>query len=121
MSHYVPNTPETMVLGAVTSWSMCLRVKTADNIGIAVRTTGTATGTWGVLYSNDYVSDADDVANSYARWDTYTLSTTPPAAAGAAQVFGIVIDAYEFAFVRVIFTGSAGAGVATITSQMKGN
>lgn len=93
-------------------------VKTAKLVGYAIRTTGTLAGTWSVQYSNDYVDGVDD-PTSDAKWDTYTLTTTPPAAAGSPQTFGITLDFYEFAFVRVKFTLTSGSGNVFIAAQFK--
>ena len=121
MSHYVTNTPDTsLTLGNATTVSQWINVQQGDNIGCAVRTAGTATGTWSVLYSNDFVPGVDSPTD-LTKWDTYTLATTPPAASGSAQKFGIAIDAFEFKYIRLQFTGSAGAGTATIVWQMKGS
>lgn len=120
MSKFVTNTPDTsLTLGNATTVSAPIQVQQGDNIGCAVRTTGTASGAWSVLYSNDYVPNVDSLSD-LTKWDTYTLSTTPPAAAGSAQKFGIAIDAFEFKFIRLQFAGTGGAGTSTIIWQMKG-
>jgi hypothetical protein len=110
---------ETMDLGA-TNRSSARPVVRYDNIGIAVRTTGTSAGAWSIQYSNDFIPGTD-ATSSDAKWDTYTLTTTPPAAAGAAQVFGITLDSFEFAWERIKYTYTSGAGSATIVTQLKGS
>src|SRR4051812_30481970 len=89
--------------GAATFRTRALNVGALNFIGYQVRSAGTATGSWSVQYSNDFVDGVDD-PTSDAKWDTYTLTTTPPNAAGAAQTFGIVLDDYEYKFVRIKFT-----------------
>jgi hypothetical protein len=110
---------ETINLGA-TIRSAAQQVTKYDNIGIAVRSTGTSAGTWTLQYSNDCAPIVDD-PTSDAKWDTYTLGTTPPAAAGAPQTFGIVVDNFEFACERVKYTYVSGAGSAFLVTQLKGN
>lgn len=80
-----------------------------DNIGFAVTTTGTASGTWTIQYSNDGVN-----------WDTYTTTTSPPAATGSPQTFGITLDFFEFAYVRIAFANTGGSGASSIKTQLKG-
>lgn len=108
---------ETVNIGS-TVRSTVLRVSNNSFIGYAIRTSGTASGTWAVQYSNDYVAGTDS-PSSDAKWDTYTLSSTPPAASGSPQTFGIVLDNYEYAFVRWIFTNTGGAGSALSVAQIK--
>ena len=48
------------------------------------------------------------------------LTTNPPDAAAAAQTFGIVLDDYEYKFVRIKFTRTAGTGTVEVWTQMKG-
>lgn len=98
---------ETISIGSTVN-STALRTNNIFLVGYSISTAGTATGTWGIQYSNDNVT-----------WDTYTLSTTPPAATGSPQVFGIVIDNYEFAFIRILFSGTGGSGSATIVAVTK--
>lgn len=126
MPHYLPNFTETINLGA-TVRSTALPVKVISFVGYALRTTGTAAGAWSIQYSNDFIPGfqpgafpAGDDPTSDAKWDTYTLTTTPPAAAGAPQTFGIVLDFYEYAFIRIKFTYASGAGSALIIAQSKG-
>lgn len=111
---------ETLSLAAGTDRSQPIAAATYDNIGIAVRSTGTASGTWTIHYSNDYQPGVDSLTDD-TKWDTYTLSTTPPAAAGSGQTFGVVVDSYEFAWIRTYFVNSGGTGSATIITNVKGN
>jgi hypothetical protein len=97
-----------------------MAVAVYDNLGIAFRTSGTASGAWAIRYSNDYQPGVDSLTDD-TKWDTYTLSSSPPAAAGSPQTFGILLDNYEFAWERVYFVGSGGSGSATIVTNMKGN
>ncbi len=112
------NAKEQITIGG-TVRSTAYRVDTLTVIGYAVRTTGTASGTWSIQYSNDYSPGVDD-PTSDAKWGTYTLGTSPPAASGSPQTFPIPIDFYEFKYIRIKFTGSGGTGVATIVLQAKG-
>lgn len=100
---------ETLSL-ATTGHSSVLRTSNVSMVGYSVSTTGTASGTWAIQYSNDNVT-----------WDTYNPSgfVGPPAAAGAPQVFAVILDNWEFAFLRILFTSSGGTGTATIVAQMK--
>ena len=102
---------ETMSLGT-TGTSTAQQVAAEDQLGFAVRTTGTASGTWLIQYSNDGLN-----------WDTYnpTGMTLPPAASGSPQTFGITINFYEFGWVRIQFTNTGGTGTATIQTQMRAN
>lgn len=118
MPKKITNHQETISLGA-TIRSAALNVQTAWTVGYAIRTSGTAAGSWSVQYSNDYVPGVDD-PTSDAKWDTYSLSTSPPDATGAAQTFGIALDSYEYAYARIKFTRTSGTGSAFIATQMKG-
>jgi len=119
MPHYTPYYADSTLNIGATVRSKPLNVGQAIAIGYAIRTTGTASGTWSVQYSNDFVDGVDD-PTSDAKWDTYTLSTTPPAASGSAQTFGIQLDFFEYKYVRIKFTYASGAGTAFIAAQMKG-
>ena len=110
---------ETMSLAA-TVRSTPQSVAGYSTVGFAVRTTGTASGSWTVQYSNDYQSGVDD-PTSDAKWDTYTLSSNPPDAAGSAQTFGVRLGSFEFAWARIKFASTGGTGSATIVTQLKGN
>lgn len=119
MPHYVPEyTDATLNIGA-TVRSKALNVSQATTVGYAIRTAGTAVGTWSVQYSNDFVDGVDDPTVD-TKWDTYTLTTTPPAASGSAQTFGITLDFFEYKYVRIKFTYTSGAGTAFIAAKMKG-
>jgi hypothetical protein len=126
MPYYIPQFSETLNLGA-TIRSYALGVKTANLIGYAVRATGTPTGTLAVQYSNDFIPGwqagafpAGDDPTSDAKWDTYTLTTAVPAFAGAGLTFGIILDYYEYAFVRLKYTFTSGSGSLFYAAQMKG-
>ena len=88
-------------------------------VSFAFRTTGTASGTWRVQYSPDYVDGVDD-PTSDAKWDEYSLPANPPDAAGAAQTFAVVVDDYEFRWIRIKFTRTGGSGTAEIWTQVMG-
>jgi len=111
---------ETLSLASATNRSQPLAVATFDSVGVAVRSTGTASGTWTIHYSNDYQPGVDSLTDD-TKWDTYTLSTTPPSASGAAQTFGVVLDSYEFAWIRLYFANTGGTGSATVVTNLKGN
>lgn len=106
-----------MSAGIYSKVSLAATVRTApflangqfSTIFYAVRTTGTATGSWVVQYSNDYVDGVDD-PTSDAKWDTYTLPTSIADAIGSAQVFGVLLDFYEPRWVRIKFTRTGGSG-----------
>lgn len=100
---------ETLSL-ATTGNSTVQRTSGIFLVGVSVSTTGTATGTWTIQYSNDNVT-----------WDTYNPSgfSAPPAAAGAPQVFAVVLDNWEFAFFRILYTRTSGTGTATIVTLLK--
>jgi hypothetical protein len=126
MPYYVPKYSETLNLGA-TIRSYALGVNTASTVGYAVRVTGTPTGTLTVQYSNDFIPGwqagafpAGTDPTSDALWDTYTLTTSLPAIAGAAITFGIVLDFYEYAFVRLKYAFTSGSGSLFYAAQMKG-
>lgn len=126
----VPGFTDTLSGLNATWYSSPITVKQANNIGYAIRTTGTMAGTWTVQYSNDFVSGVDyskpgldtSGGTADAKWDTYnpTGFVTPTAATGSAQTFGIQLDSYEYAFVRLKFTLSSGTGTAIVAAQMKG-
>jgi len=116
---FIGQVSETVSLAATVRSSAVTTVR-YDTLGIAVRTTGTATGTWTIQYSNDFILGVDDPTLD-TKWDTYTLSSTIPAAAGSAQTFGVILDNYEFAWERVKFTSTGGTGSALIVTQLKGN
>ena len=117
---YNVSAAETMTIGG-TVRSVARLVSDFSDIGYAVRTTGTASGTWAVQYSNDYLPGVDD-PTSDAKWDTYTSSsyTTPPAAAGSAQTFGVELNFFSYKYVRIKFTGSGGTGPALLLFTAKG-
>ena len=104
-----PSYTEALTLGNATVTTAARYTGLISSVSYAVVSTGTATGAWTVEYSNDNVT-----------WDTYTLTSTPPAAAGSGQTFAINLDLYEPAYVRLKFTGSGGTGAATVVTQMKG-
>lgn len=102
---------------AATVRSRALPVPAGGNVGYALRTTGTAAGTWRVQYSNDYIEGTDD-PTADDKWDEYTLTTNPPDAAGSAQKFGVILDDYEYRWVRIKFTRSSGSGTAEVWAQV---
>jgi hypothetical protein len=116
----IPRPYEKLTAQAATFRTKALNVATATWIGYAIRTTGTLAGTWRVQYSNDFIDGVDD-ATSDAKWDEYTLTSNPPDAAGAAQTFGVVLDDYEYKYVRIKFTRSGGTGDVELWAQIKGN
>lgn len=120
MAKRVPQHYQKLENQAATFRTQALDVSTAERIGYALRTTGTLAGTWRVQYSNDFIPGVDD-PTADTKWDEYTLTTNPPDAAGAAQTFGIVLDDYEYKFVRIKFTRTGGTGTVEIWTQMKGN
>lgn len=120
MASKVPQYYQKLSAQAATFRTKAMEVSTAERIGYAIRTSGTLAGTWRVQYSNDFVDGVDD-PTSDTKWDEYTLTTTPPDAAGVAQKFGIVLDDYEYRWVRIIFTRSGGTGDVEVWAQMKGN
>lgn len=79
-----------------------------NTVSFFVNSTGTANGTWEVDCSNDGVT-----------WTAYTLATTPPAASGSPQTFGVAIVFYEYAYVRLKFNNSSSTGSATVTTLLK--
>lgn len=101
-------TTETLTLGNSTVTTVAQQMAPSWIVSYFVNSTGTATGTWTVECSNDGTT-----------FTTYTLTTSPPAAAGSGQTFGVSIVGYEFAYVRLKFTGSGGAGSATVTTVKK--
>jgi hypothetical protein len=121
MSDKVPQNPQILTAQAATFRTNALDVSAIDRIGYAIRTggAGTLVGTWTVQYSNDYVPNVD-AQSSDAKWDTYTLTTSPPAASGAPQTFGIILDDYEYKYVRIKFTYTSGTGDVSVFTQMKG-
>lgn len=75
-----------------------------------VVSTGTASGTWGI-----------DCSADNSTWTAYTLDSTPPAAAGSPQTFGVAVTSFEYPFGRLTFTYSGGTGSATVYTQIKAN
>jgi len=106
-------------LGA-TVRTTALNVLLAERIGYQIRTSGTAVGDWTVQYSNDYDPAVDDPTVD-TKWDTYTLTSTIPSAAGVAQTFGVVLDDYEYKYVRIKFTRTSGTGSLDIFCAIKGS
>lgn len=104
-----PSYTEALTLGNATVTTAARYTGLISFVSYSVVSTGTASGAWTIEYSNDNTT-----------WDTYTLTTSPPAAAGSGQTFGVGLDLYEPAYVRLKFTGSGGTGAATVVTQMKG-
>lgn len=100
---------ETLSL-ASTGHSTALHTSQVFLVGVSVVTTGTASGSWTLQYSNDNVT-----------WDTFVRTgySNPANAAGSPQTFSVAVDNWEFAFWRILFTNSSGTGTATIVTQMK--
>ena len=119
MANKDPKLYEKLASQSATFRTTALNVSTIDRIGYAIRTTGSLEGTWRVQYSNDYIPRVDD-PTSDAKWDEYTLDVNPPDAAGSGQTFGIPLDDFEYAFVRIKFTRSAGTGTVEVWYQGKG-
>jgi hypothetical protein len=90
-----------------------------SRLSFAVRSSGTATGSWSVQYSNDFSPTLDDPTVD-TKWDTYTLTSNPPDAAGSNQVFGVAIDNFEFTWARLKFTRTGGSGTADVFTEVKG-
>lgn len=120
MASKIPQHYQILESQAATFRTKALEVPTAERIGYQLRTSGTLAGTWRIQYSNDFIPGFDD-PTSDAKWDEYTLTTNPPDAAGAAQTFGIVLDDYEYKFVRIKMTRSGGTGTVEVWTQMKGS
>lgn len=110
---------ETLSLSA-TNASQPVLVLGASTVSFTVRSTGTAFGSWSLLYSNDYNPSVDAITD-LTKWDTYNPSgfSAPANAAGSAQKFAVVLDGYEFAWVRILFTNTSGSGSATIATCAK--
>lgn len=121
MSNKQPQNPQLLTAQAATFRTNALDVGGIDRIGYAVRTTTSdGVGAWSVQYSNDFVPGVDDPTLD-TKWDTYTLTTTPPNSASAAQTFGIVLDDYEYKYVRIKYTRTSGTlTTVSVFAQMKG-
>lgn len=102
-------TTETLTQGNSTVTTVPQQMAAGWIVSYFVNSPGsTATGAWTVECSNDGVT-----------FTTYTLTSSPPAAAGSAQTFGVAIVGFEYAWVRLKFTGTGGAGTATVNTLKK--
>lgn len=121
MSDKVPLNFQVLLAQAATFRTNPLEVNAIDKIGYSVRTTTSdGVGAWSIQYSNDFIPGVDDPTVD-TKWDTYTLTTTPPNSASANQTFGIVLDDYEYKFVRIKYTRTSGTlNTVTVFAQMKG-
>jgi hypothetical protein len=129
--HYRPSFSENLNL-TQTLWSFALEVPMGSIIAYAVRATGAPTGTLIVQYSNDFIPGfqagnfpAGDNPASDAKWDTFPITVTPPAFAGAPLTFPIQCSSpstpfYPFKFVRLKYTFTSGSGNLFYACQIKG-
>lgn len=121
MSSHPARLKEILTVAGADVLSTPMNVENIDQIGYQVRAGAGPTGgsAVSVLYSNDY-DPAVDTLTDLTKWDTYTLATTPPTLNGSAQNFGIVLDLYEFKWVRLKLPVTGGSGAITVIYRGKG-
>lgn len=121
MASKIPLHIENLSAQAATFRTAALNVSAGDRIGYAIRTTtADGIGSWSVQYSNDFVPGVDDPTLD-TKWDDYPLPAPPPDSASADQKFGISLVDYEYTFVRIKFTRTAGTLTTVfVAAQMKG-
>lgn len=122
MASKQPSLLENYSAQAATFRTVALNVSGSTWVGYSLRTTTSdGIGAWSIQYSNDFDPIVDS-PTSDAKWDTYTLTTTPPNSASANQTFGIVLDDYEYKYVRIKYTRTSGTlTTVLVASQMKGS
>jgi len=83
-------------------------IRYLDNISIQLIATGTPTGTFAVQISNDYLASNGTVVNA-GTWNALTLPSTPTLSGAASNIF-LELNQLGGAYIRVVYTFSAGTG-----------
>ncbi len=100
----------TSITSAVTN------INTMDNVGITMKWTGGAVGTFSVQVSNDYEQDYLGNVLNAGTWDTLPLGLTT----ALGSPIGINLNQLPFPWIRIVYTKGSSTGTLQAFISAKG-